>query len=78
MIEFQEVAVHFGTQDVLTDVNLRVSAGERIGIVGPNGAGKSTLFQGKTQIKKQEKYVSMGKAGNEGDHLARGNGRWGR
>ena len=45
MIEFQEVAIHFGTQDVLTDVNLRVSAGERIGIVGPNGAGKSTLFQ---------------------------------
>lgn len=45
MIEFQEVAVHFGTQDVLTDVNWRISAGERIGIVGPNGAGKSTLFQ---------------------------------
>lgn len=45
MIEFQEVAIHFGTQDVLSDVNLRVSAGERIGIVGPNGAGKSTLFQ---------------------------------
>lgn len=34
------------------------------------------LFQGKTQIKKQEKYVPMGKVGNEGDHLARGNGLW--
>lgn len=45
MIEFQNVSIHFATQEVLTDVNLRISAGERIGIVGPNGAGKSTLFQ---------------------------------
>ncbi|MBQ7721469.1 MAG: ATP-binding cassette domain-containing protein [Kiritimatiellae bacterium] len=45
MIEFQDVSVHFGTQDVISGVNLRVAAGERIGVVGPNGAGKSTLFQ---------------------------------
>ncbi len=45
MIEFQHVSVHYGTQDVLTDIDLRIHAGERIGIVGPNGAGKSTLFQ---------------------------------
>ena len=44
MIEFRNVAIRFGAQDVLEDVNLRVTAGERIGIVGPNGAGKSTLF----------------------------------
>ena len=40
MIEFQGVYVHFGTQDVISGVNLRVAAGERIGVVGPNGAGK--------------------------------------
>ena len=45
MIEFQNVSVHFATQEVLNDVNLRISAGEHIGIVGPNGAGKTTLFQ---------------------------------
>lgn len=45
MIEFQNVSINYGTQDVLTDINLRINAGERIGIVGPNGAGKSTLFQ---------------------------------
>ncbi len=45
MIELTDVSVHFGTQNVLENVSLRIHAGERIGIVGPNGAGKSTLFQ---------------------------------
>lgn len=44
MIELDDISVHFGTQDVLEHVSLRISPGERIGIVGPNGAGKSTLF----------------------------------
>jgi ATP-binding cassette subfamily F protein 3 len=45
VIEFQNVSINYGTQDVLSDINLRINAGERVGIVGPNGAGKSTLFQ---------------------------------
>ena len=44
MVEFRNVAMRYGAQEVLGDVNLRITAGERIGIVGPNGAGKSTLF----------------------------------
>ena len=45
MIEFREVSKRYGGQVVLDRVDLRLLAGERVGIVGPNGAGKSTIFE---------------------------------
>ena len=45
MIEFRNIGVRYGTQEVLADVSFRVNKGERVGIVGPNGSGKSTLFR---------------------------------
>ena len=45
MLDFKGIAVHYGHQDVLTDVTFRVNKGDRVGIVGPNGSGKSTLFK---------------------------------
>jgi branched-chain amino acid transport system ATP-binding protein len=34
----------FGGLQVLSDVNLQISEGERHAVIGPNGAGKTTLF----------------------------------
>ncbi len=45
MLDFRNISVHYGHQDVLTDVTFRVNAGDRVGVVGPNGSGKSTLFK---------------------------------
>ena len=45
MLDFQNISVHYGHQDVLTNVTFRVNKGERVGVVGPNGSGKSTLFK---------------------------------
>ena len=45
MLDFKNISVHYGQQDVLSGVTVRVNKGDRIGVVGPNGSGKSTLFK---------------------------------
>lgn len=48
-IQLDDVSVVFGTgakaYAALTDINLNITAGERVGVIGPNGAGKSTLLR---------------------------------
>ena len=45
MLDFRNISVHYGHQDVLAGVTFRVNKGDRVGVVGPNGSGKSTLFK---------------------------------
>ncbi|EPE62156.1 sulfate/thiosulfate import ATP-binding CysA domain protein [Exiguobacterium sp. S17] len=44
LIDMQHIQKQFGGHAVLTDANLHVNAGERIGLVGRNGSGKTTLL----------------------------------
>lgn len=49
MIELSSVSKYYSTsrgcKKILSDVNLRISRAEKIGILGRNGAGKSTLIR---------------------------------
>jgi len=43
-LELDGLARHFGALVALTDITMRIAAGERRAVLGSNGAGKTTLF----------------------------------
>ena len=45
LVELQHIGKRYGNIIALTDINLRVGAGEVTGVLGDNGAGKSTLIK---------------------------------
>ena len=50
MIRLDGVTVAYRGRAVVRDVDLRISAGERVALIGPNGAGKSTLLKAVTGL----------------------------
>ena len=45
IVEFRGVSCGYGESPVLTDIYLRIQAGDFVGLVGPSGAGKTTLLR---------------------------------
>jgi len=43
-VEFRGVSYRADDEDIVMDINFKVSAGQRVGIIGSTGAGKSTLM----------------------------------
>ncbi len=44
-MRLKDAGKSYGDRRVLTDVNLLVERGQRIGVIGPNGSGKTTLMR---------------------------------
>lgn len=44
-ISLRNISVSIGNKRILSDINLTIPAGSRVGIVGPSGSGKSTLLR---------------------------------
>lgn len=44
-MELKNLTMSFGTQELFSNINMRIDENEKVGIVGVNGAGKSTLFK---------------------------------
>ncbi len=45
MIQLQNITKNFASQELFNNLNLKLNAGNRAGLVGRNGSGKSTLFK---------------------------------
>ena len=44
-MNFKDLTMAYGTQEIFNDITLRINENSKVGIVGVNGAGKSTLFK---------------------------------
>lgn len=45
LVEVQGLSKKYGSEQVLSDINISIERGEIVGLIGPNGAGKSTLLK---------------------------------
>ncbi|BAW80143.1 glutathione ABC transporter ATP-binding protein [Candidatus Nitrosoglobus terrae] len=45
LLRLNQVAIGYGQQNILTQINLNLAPRDRIGLLGPNGSGKSTLVK---------------------------------
>jgi len=44
MLKFKDLSLRRGVRELLTDVNLIIHAGQKVGVTGANGVGKSSVF----------------------------------
>ena len=45
LVVFDSLSLGFGQKTIVADLNLRLGASDRIGLIGPNGSGKTSLLR---------------------------------
>ncbi|MFO0635675.1 MAG: ABC-F family ATP-binding cassette domain-containing protein [Nannocystaceae bacterium] len=45
LVVVESVSLAFGKKELIAGLDLRIAAGDRIGLIGPNGSGKSSLMR---------------------------------
>ena len=45
LVVLESVSLGFGKTQLFSDLDLRIAAHDRIGLIGPNGSGKSSLMR---------------------------------
>ncbi|MBK9757772.1 MAG: ABC-F family ATP-binding cassette domain-containing protein [Nannocystis sp.] len=45
LVVFDSLSLGFGQKTIVADLNLRIGASDRIGLIGPNGSGKTSLLR---------------------------------
>ncbi len=75
LLEVMKLCKSFGGVKAVNGVDIRVNAGEIVGLVGPNGAGKSTIFNLITGFIRPDKgtvrYMDKNLLGLRPDQIAR-------
>lgn len=44
-LELKNAVIGYGSRDLISNLNLKISAGEKVFLIGSNGVGKTTLFK---------------------------------
>ena len=68
MIKIEQLSKHYGSQQILKDINLKFEKGNVYGIVGENGSGKTTLFRCLSGLEKYEGDI-IAKVDNIKNHI---------
>ncbi|MDP2754419.1 MAG: ABC transporter ATP-binding protein [Nitrospirota bacterium] len=55
MLEIKNLTCGYDSKFILQGINLKIGAGELVGIIGPNGSGKTTLLRAITRIIRPKK-----------------------
>ncbi len=72
LLDARNISKKFGGLKALTEVNLKILAGEIVSLIGPNGAGKTTFFNMLTGIV----HPDQGEVHFSGERIDRESAHW--